>query len=54
VKKNPTYLGKIDLTSGYHEMEVSDDSRRLTAFKTAFGTYEWKRCPLGLIRAGNV
>jgi len=47
-KKNPTYFGKIDLTSGYHQMAVSEDSRRLTAFKTAFGTYEWKRCPFGL------
>ena len=47
-KKKPIYFGKIDLTSGYHQMAIGEQSRRLTAFRTAFGTYEWKRCPFGL------
>ena len=46
-KKKPIYFGKIDLTSGYHQMAIGEQSRRLTAFRTALGTYEWKRFPFG-------
>jgi len=47
-KYSPKYFGKFDLTSGYHQTAMSTESRSLTAFITAFGTYEWLRCPFGL------
>ena len=47
-KHQPKYFGKFDLTSGYHQTAIHENSRHLTAFITAFGTYEWKRCPFGL------
>ena len=47
-KHNPRFFGKFDLTSGYHQTAVDEQSRALTAFITSFGTYEWTRCPFGL------
>lgn len=47
-KKNPKFFGKIDLTSGYHQMAIDEASQPFTAFITAYGTYEWIRCPFGL------
>ena len=47
-KYNPQYFGKFDLTSGYHQTAMDKQSLSLTAFITAFGTYEWLRCPFGL------
>jgi hypothetical protein len=47
-KHNPRFFGKFDLTSGYHQTAVDEQSRAFTAFITSFGTYEWTRCPFGL------
>ena len=47
-KNKPKYFGKFDLTSAYHQTEIDEESRPLTAFMTAFGVYEWVRSPFGL------
>jgi hypothetical protein len=44
----PKYFVVMDLTSGYHQAPISEDSRKLTAFITQFGVYEWLRLPMGL------
>ena len=47
-QKKPKYFCKLDLTAGYHQTPLHPDSRHYTAFKTAFGVYEWLRVPMGL------
>jgi hypothetical protein len=42
------FFCKLDLTAGYHQTPLHEDSWKYTAFKTAFGVYEWKRVPMGL------
>ena len=41
-------VGKFDLTSGYHQTALSENSRAITAFRTYYGLFEWLRCPFGL------
>jgi hypothetical protein len=38
----------LDLTAGYHQTPLHEKSWKYTAFKTAFGVFEWKRVPMGL------
>ena len=47
-KHSPTYFGKFDLTSGYHQTALAESTRAFTAFLTDFGLFEWLRCPFGL------
>ena len=42
------YYAKMDLTSGYFQAPLSENSRRYTAFVTWCGLYEWTRVPMGL------
>lgn len=38
----------MDLKNGFHQMRVSDESIKYTAFVTPNGQYEWLRVPFGL------
>ena len=51
--KRPRYFAVLDLTSGYHQMAIAENSRRHTAFITSAGVYEWLRLPMGLKGAGS-
>ena len=44
----PRYFAVLDLTSGYHQVEVANPSRALTAFITTMGIFQFKRLPMGL------
>ena len=46
--KRPKIFGVLDLTMGYHQSGISEESRDLTAFRTASGVYRWTRLPMGL------
>lgn len=46
--QRPKFFAVLDLTSGYHQMPMSMSSRRLTAFITNRGLYEFTRVPFGL------
>jgi hypothetical protein len=46
--KRPKIFGVLDLTMGYHQSGTSEQSRDLTAFRTARGVYRWNRLPMGL------
>jgi hypothetical protein len=46
--KRPKYFCKLDLTAGYHQAPLDEESRKYTAFRTAHGLYEWQRVPMGL------
>jgi hypothetical protein len=51
--KKPRLFAVFDLTSGYYQILVDEDSRFLTAFMTHNGVYRWVRLPMGLTGAGS-
>ena len=46
--KKPRYFAKIDLTHGYHQAPLHENSWLYTAFITFMGIYYWLRVPMGL------
>lgn len=42
------FYSQFDFCSGYWQIEMSDESKPLTAFNTEGGHYQWKRMPFGL------
>ena len=41
----------MDMTSGYHHMELSAEAKPKSAFVTPVDKYEFNRCPFGLAQA---
>ena len=42
------YYAIIDLTSGYHQVPLAQESSKYTAFMTLYELFEWLRVPFGL------
>lgn len=43
-----TIFSTLDLSQGFHQVMIDKADREKTAFSTAFGHYQYKRCPFGL------
>lgn len=49
-----TVFSKIDLRSGYHQLELEPESRYITTFSTHCGLYQYKRLIFGLSSAAEI
>ena len=49
----PNFFGIVDMTSGYHQAPMHENSIYLTAFICFMGIYEWCRVAMGLKGAGG-
>lgn len=52
--KGIKWFSTIDLTSAYHQIALHPTSKKLTAFITPFGCYQFRRMPFGLASAAAV
>ena len=52
-ESRPEFFAVFDLTSGYYQAPIAEESRKYTAFKTRNGVFRWKRLPMGLTDAGS-
>ena len=48
------YFSLLDAAQAFHNIPIKRESQALTAFITAFGTYQFQRMPFGLKNAGAV
>ena len=46
-------FAKMDLSAGFHQIEIDEDSKKFTAFRGPDHIYEFNRCPFGLINASS-
>ena len=46
-QQKPKLFAKLDLTSGYHQFPLHENSWRFFAFTCFLGIYEWLRCVMG-------
>ena len=44
-------FSKLDLRAAYHQLEICEESRDLTAFTSHVGQFRYKRLPFGLANA---
>lgn len=49
-----TVFSKIDLKSGYHQLEIEEESRHITTFSTHQGLFRYKRLNFGISSASEV
>ena len=49
--KDSKIYSTFDMQSGYYHMALSEESRPKSVFVSAYGKWEFKRCPFGLAQA---
>ena len=48
---NCKYFTKIDLSKGYWQIRLTEDSKEKTAFGTPYGLFQFRKLPFGLVTA---
>ena len=51
---NAKYFSKLDATSGFHQIQLSEESKKICAFNTHMGLFRYKRLPFGLVDASEI
>ena len=46
--RGSTIYSALDMTSGYHHMELSEEAKPKSAFVTTIDKYAFNRCPFGV------
>ena len=49
-----THFSKLDLSSGYHQLEIAPESRFVATFSTLVGLRRYKRLPFGINAASEI
>ena len=44
----------LDLSKGYHQMKLANESKEITAFTSPKGLFQWKVLPMGMKTSGAV
>src|SRR2546425_6686167 len=50
----PAFFSSLDMKSGYHQISMSEDASKKSAFCIPDGTYAWNRLSFGLQGAGQI
>ena len=48
-----TFFSSLNMYKSYHQIEVAEKDRQTTALLASFGSYAFKKMPIGLTSAGN-
>ncbi|XP_069505554.1 small integral membrane protein 44 isoform X2 [Ambystoma mexicanum] len=51
--KEAKIFSKLDMRNAYHQIQLHEESKPLTAFITPFGTYQFTKMPFGLSSAAS-
>lgn len=51
--KTPNFISSIDMSKGFFQMPISEESTKYTAFNTCYGTFKFLRLPMGLKTSPN-
>ena len=49
--RGSTIYSALDMTSGYHHMELSEEAKPKSVFVTTIDKYQFNTCPFGLVQA---
>ena len=50
----PLVFSTLDLTKGYNQMKLAEESKELTAFTSPRGLFQWRVLPMGMKTSGAV